>query len=130
MRDGWLYTGDIGYLDADGYLTICDRKKELVIVSGFNVYPREIEEVLFRHPNVSEAAVVGVPDDYRGEVLVAYVVAQGTAVSSDDVFDYLARHLVKYKWPARIVWVAQLPKTPVGKVDKKQIREMAAQVPG
>jgi len=130
LRDGWLYTGDIGYLDADGYLTICDRKKELVIVSGFNVYPREIEEVLFRHPNVSEAAVVGVPDDYRGEVLVAYVVAQGTAVSSDDVLNYLARHLVKYKWPARIVWVAQLPKTPVGKVDKKQIREMAAQVPG
>jgi long-chain acyl-CoA synthetase len=130
LRDGWLYTGDIGYLDAEGYLTICDRKKELVIVSGFNVYPREIEEVLFRHPNVSEAAVVGVPDDYRGEVLVAYVVADGAPVADDDLMNYLAKHLVKYKWPAQIVWVDQLPKTPVGKVDKKRIREMAAQVPG
>lgn len=130
LRDGWLYTGDIGYLDAEGYLTICDRKKELVIVSGFNVYPREIEEVLFRHPNVSEAAVVGVPDDYRGEVLVAYVVAEGAPVADDDLMNYLAKHLVKYKWPAQIVWVDQLPKTPVGKVDKKRIREMAAQVPG
>ena len=99
-------------------------------MSGFNVYPREIEEVLFRHPNVSEAAVVGVPDDYRGEVLVAYVVADGTPVADDDLMSYLAKHLVKYKWPAQIVWVDQLPKTPVGKVDKKRIREMAAQVPG
>lgn len=127
LRKGWLYTGDIGYLDAEGYLTICDRKKELVIVSGFNVYPREIEEVLFRHPNVSEAAVVGVPDDYRGEVLVAFVVAQNALVSDEEILNYLAGHLVKYKWPAQIVRVDQLPKTSVGKVDKKRIRELAVQ---
>ena len=125
LRGGWLYTGDIGVLDDDGYLTICDRKKEMVIVSGFNVYPREIEEVLFRHPGVREAAVVGVPDDYRGEILVAYVVGQGQVPTTDDLMAYVAQHLVKYKWPARVVWMDDLPKTSVGKVDKKRIRELA-----
>lgn len=127
LRDGWLYTGDIGFLDAEGYLTICDRKKEMVIVSGFNVYPREIEEVLFRHPDVREAAVIGVPDAYRGEILVAYVVAADTRPTTEDLMAYLAEHLVKYKWPARVVWVSELPKTSVGKVDKKRIRELAKQ---
>lgn len=125
LREGWLYTGDIGYLDNDGYLTICDRKKEMAIVGGFNVYPREVEEVLFRHTNISEAAVVGVPDDYRGEILLAYVVADGAAVSTEELLSYLAQHLVKYKWPAQIIWIDELPKTTVGKVDKKRIREMA-----
>lgn len=125
LREGWLYTGDIGFLDDEGYLTICDRKKEMVIVSGFNVYPREIEEVLFRHPQIREAAVVGVPDDYRGELLVAYVVAQGEPPSVEDLMAYVADHLVKYKWPARVVWMSELPKTSVGKVDKKRIRALA-----
>lgn len=125
LRDGWLYTGDIGYLDDEGYLGICDRKKEMAIVSGFNVYPREIEEVLFRHPNVADAAVVGVPDDYRGEILLAYLVAAGAPVCSDDLFAYLGDHLVKYKWPVQIIWVDQLPQTTVGKIDKKRIRKMA-----
>ena len=125
LRDGWLYTGDIGKLDEDGYLTICDRKKEMVIVSGFNVYPREIEEVLFRHPGIAEAAVVGAPDAYRGEILLAYVVAADAGLDEAALQEYLATHLVKYKWPARIFFVSDLPRTSVGKVDKNALRRQA-----
>lgn len=123
LRDGWLYTGDIGRIDADGYLVISDRKKEMAIVSGFNVYPREIEEALIRHQGVREAAVVGVPDAYRGEVLVAYVV--GSGVTEQALKDYLAQCLVKYKWPSVIHLVSDLPRTGVGKIDKKQLRSFA-----
>jgi len=125
LRDGWLHTGDIGRLDEEGYLTICDRKKEMVIVSGFNVYPREIEEVLFRHAGVAEAAVIGTPDAYRGELLLAYVVTHGAELDEETLQAYLAEHLVKYKWPARIFFVSALPKTSVGKVDKNALRREA-----
>lgn len=125
LREGWLYTGDIGRLDDEGYLTICDRKKEMAIVSGFNVYPREIEEALFKHPHIRDAAVVGVPDAYRGEALVAYVVTDGSTVSEQALLDYLAQHLVKYKWPAKIHLVDSLPSTSVGKIDKKRLRVLA-----
>lgn len=125
LRDGWLYTGDIGKLDEGGYLTICDRKKEMVIVSGFNVYPREIEEVLFRHPGIAEAAVIGTPDAYRGEILLAYVVAGDAGLDEAALQEYLATHLVKYKWPARIFFVSDLPRTSVGKVDKNALRRQA-----
>jgi len=133
LRDGWLYTGDIGYLDEDGYLTICGRKKEMVIVSGFNVYPREIEDVLLGHPAVAQAAVIGVPDAYRGESLLACVVASGEVAGEGAAQDleanlqqYLQQHLVKYKWPARLVLLDDLPKTSVGKVDKKRLKAMYA----
>ncbi len=123
LRDGWLYTGDIGMLDADGYLFICDRKKDMVIVSGYNVYPREIEEILYSHPAVHEAAVIGVPDAYRGETLVAYVVlADQTAVRAGSLRDYIAGRLVHYKVPREIRIVTSLPKTVVGKIDKKLLR--------
>lgn len=125
LHGGWLYTGDIGRLDDDGYLTICDRKKEMAIVSGFNVYPREIEEALFKHPHIRDAAVVGVPDAYRGEALVAYVVTDGSSVSEQTLLDYLSQHLVKYKWPAKIHLVDSLPNTSVGKIDKKRLRALA-----
>lgn len=125
LRGGWLYTGDIGRLDDEGYLTICDRKKDMAIVSGFNVYPREVEETLFRHPRVREAAVIGVPDDYRGEVLVAYVIAE-PGVAEQELADFLAQHLVKYKWPSRLHLVDELPRTGVGKIDKKALRGMGA----
>lgn len=124
LHGGWLYTGDIGWFDPEGYLTISDRKKEMAIVSGFNVYPREIEEALFRHPSVREAAVIGVPDAYRGEVLVAYVVADAGA-SEQALMDFLAERLVKYKWPSVIHLVHDLPRTGVGKIDKKQLRNVA-----
>ncbi len=122
LRDGWLYTGDIGELDGDGYLFIRGRKKELVIVGGFNVYPREVEEALCSHPQVREAAVVGVPDAYRGEALVAAVVV-ASAVSADELLAHLAARLVRYKLPREIRRLDALPKTSIGKVDKARLRE-------
>lgn len=123
LRDGWLFTGDIGRIDADGYLSICDRKKEMAIVGGFNVYPREVEEALFTHPDIREAAVVGVPDEYRGEALVAFViVAADSAVGAPVLLDYLDERLVRYKIPREIRIVETLPKTTVGKLDRKQLR--------
>jgi len=124
LRGGWLYTGDIGWLDSEAYLTISDRKKDMAIVSGFNVYPREIEEALFCHPRVREAAVIGVPDAYRGEVLVAHVIAE-PGVTQQELADFLAQRLVKYKWPSEIRLVDALPRTGVGKIDKKALRAMA-----
>ena len=123
LRDGWLYTGDIGEFDAEGYLYIRGRRKEMVIVGGFNVYPREVEEVLFTHPDVADAVVVGVPDSYRGEVLVALVVPAREGLTEAALATHLAERLVKYKWPSRILLRGDLPKTTVGKVDKVKIRE-------
>jgi long-chain acyl-CoA synthetase len=123
LRDGWLYTGDIGEFDADGYLYIRDRKKEMAKVSGFNVFPREIEEVLYLHPGVQEAAVVAVPDAYRGEVVKAFVVARaGSPVTEGDLLEHCMSNLTRYKIPAALTMVASLPKTVVGKLDKNQLR--------
>jgi long-chain acyl-CoA synthetase len=123
LRDGWLYTGDIGEFDADGYLYIRDRKKEMAKVSGFNVFPREIEEVLFMHPAVQEAAVVAAPDDYRGEVVKAFVVARsGAQTSGELLLEHCKANLAKYKLPVSIDLVSQLPKTAVGKIDKNRLR--------
>ncbi len=122
LREGWLHTGDIGYLDADGYLTICGRKKELVIVSGFNVYPREVEEVLFLHPDVSEAAVIGVSDAYQGEALRAYVVLRtGSALDAHTLQQHCRTHLAPYKVPRQIDFLDSLPRTSVGKLNKKAL---------
>lgn len=131
LRDGWVYTGDLGYLDDDGYLFIVGRKKEMVIVGGFNVYPREIEELLCAHDDIIEAAVVGAPDDYRGEQLHAYVgLRSGSELDSEQLRTYCADNLVKYKVPAVIEIMPALPRTVVGKIDKKaltaQARESAA----
>jgi long-chain acyl-CoA synthetase len=123
LRDGWLYTGDIGTLDDDGYLFIRGRKKEMVIVGGYNVYPREVEEALCAHPKVAEAAVVGVPDAYRGEALVATVVVQDAGITADQLLAHLAERLVKYKLPRTVRFVAALPKTGIGKVDKVALRD-------
>lgn len=125
LRDGWLYTGDIGELDAQGYLTILDRKKDMVIVSGFNVYPREIEEVLFEHEQISEAAVVGAPHERRGETLVAFIVATENTLSEQTVLSFLATRLTRYKLPKDIRMVSSLPKTGVGKVDKLRLKQDA-----
>ncbi len=124
LRDGWLYTGDIGEFDADGYLTIRDRKKDMVIVGGYNVYPREVEEVLFAHPAVADAAVIGVPDDYRGEALQAYVVLRaGASASAATLLDHCRAHLAKYKIPATLEFTLSLPKTKVNKTDKNVLRQ-------
>ncbi|HLT28335.1 MAG TPA: AMP-binding protein [Zeimonas sp.] len=123
LRDGWLYTGDIGELDADGYLYVRDRKKEMAKVSGYNVFPREIEEVLHLHPDVAEAAVVGVPDAYRGEAIRAFVVpAPGRRVTAEALDEHCRERLAPYKIPSRIAIVEALPKTVVGKIDKIRLR--------
>lgn len=123
LRDGWLHTGDIGELDADGYLFIRDRKKEMAKVSGYNVFPREIEEVLYLHPAVAEAAAIGVPDAYRGEIVRAYVaLAPGRTASADELVEHCRGRLAPYKIPAQVVLVDALPKTVVGKIDKNQLR--------
>ncbi len=127
LRDGWLYTGDIGELDADGWLYVRDRKKDMVIVGGYNVYPREVEEVLFAHPAVADAAVVGVADDYRGERIVAHVVARPGARAGDDtLLDHCRERLARYKLPSTIVWHDALPKTGANKTDKNALRCAAA----
>ncbi len=126
LRDGWLHTGDIGTLDRHGVLTIRDRKKDMVIVSGFNVYPREIEEALFAHPQVREAAVVGRPDPRKGEALVAFVVPVPEGTTSDaELRAFLAERLTRYKLPTEIRFVGALPRSPIGKIDKTVLRAKA-----
>ena len=123
LRDGWLYTGDIGELDDDGYLYIRDRKKDMIIVSGYNVYPREIEDLLHRHPQIIEAAVIGIADDYRGEIPCAYVVTEETRPISDARLDeYCRENLAPYKRPRHYEFIDALPKTNVGKIDKLALR--------
>jgi long-chain acyl-CoA synthetase len=127
IRDGWLYTGDLGELDDDGYLFIRGRKKEMVIVGGFNVYPREIEEVLFAHAATLDCAAIGVPDPYRGEVIHAFLVARpGVAVSAEEVSAHCANNLVRYKLPAQIHFVDAIPRTAVGKVDRARLAQYRA----
>lgn len=123
LRGGWLYTGDIGEFDADGYLSIRDRKKDMVIVGGYNVYPREVEEVLFAHPDVADAAVVGRPDPYRGEILVAHVVPRpGAQADAEALLAHCRERLARYKLPALWCFAQALPKTPANKTDKNALR--------
>lgn len=123
LRDGWLYTGDIGEFDGDGYLFIRDRKKDMAIVGGYNVYPREIDEVLYAHPDVAEAAAVGVPDDHYGEVIKAWVTLNpGSSVTEASLITYCESQLARYKVPRSIIIGDEIPKTTVGKIDKKALR--------
>ena len=126
LRDGWLYTGDIGELDEEGYLFIRGRKKEMIIVSGYNVFPREIEEVLHLHPGVEEAAVAARADAYRGELPIAFIVArEEPGADADTLKHYCTERLAPYKIPVEFRFVDNLPKTAVGKVDKILLTEMA-----
>ncbi|MGH2829229.1 MAG: long-chain-fatty-acid--CoA ligase [Actinomycetota bacterium] len=120
----WFRTGDIGYADSDGYVFLIDRKKDLVIVSGFNVYPREVEDVLYRHPKVSECAAIGVPHPYTGESVKALVVLRpGESATEEELLDFCRRSLARFKCPAVIEFVAELPHLPTGKVAKRALRE-------
>ena len=124
LRDGWLYTGDIAKVDEDGYLYIVDRKKDLIIASGFNIYPRDIEEVLYEHPAVQEAVVIGVPDPYRGEDVKAIIVLKaGKEASQQEIIQYCRENLAAYKVPRSIEFREQLPKTSVGKILRRSLRE-------
>jgi len=123
MRGGWFHTGDLGRIDADGYLAIVDRKKDMIIRGGFNVYPREIEEVLMRHPGVSICAVVGVPDERLGEEVKAFVVpAEGADVTEAALVEWCRRELAAYKVPRLVEFRDSLPMTATGKVLKRALR--------
>jgi len=123
IRDGWVYTGDVGYFDDDGYLFIVDRKKELIISGGYNIHPREVDEVLNSHPDTFEVATVGMKDSFRGEIPVAFVALKpGRSVSAEDLIEYCRQRLVDYKVPRAIEFRDALPKTGPGKIDKLKLR--------
>jgi len=124
FMDGWLRTGDVGYVDDDGYVFLVDRIKDLIISSGFNVYPRTIEEALVANPAVDEANVIGVPDDYRGEAAVAFVkLKAGQTISEAELKKFIGERLNKLEMPREIIFKDQLPKTLIGKLSKKELRE-------
>lgn len=124
LRNGWLLTGDVARMDEDGYFYIVDRKKELIITSGFNVYPREIEEVLFQHPKVAEAAVIGVPDAHRGEVIKAYVVVkEGKTATTEEIISFCQGKLARFKIPKIVEFRPELPKSMIGKVLRRVLIE-------
>jgi long-chain acyl-CoA synthetase len=125
LKDGWLYTGDIGMFDEDGYLTIVDRKKDMIIAGGYNIYPREIDEILFQHPKILEACSIGVPDAYRGETVKAYVVVKpGETLTADEIIQFSREKLAAYKAPKMVEFIDALPKSAVGKVLRKEVKEM------
>jgi long-chain acyl-CoA synthetase len=125
LRDGWLYTGDIGYLDEEGYTYITDRKKDMLLVNGINVYPREIEEVMYHFPGVKEAAVIGRPDARKGEHPVAFVtMSDGHHLDAPALQAYLKQHLADYKLPKQIVEMATLPRNATGKILKTELRKL------
>jgi long-chain acyl-CoA synthetase len=124
LKDGWLLTGDMAYMDEKGYFYIVDRKKDLIIAGGYNIYPREVEEVLFEHPAVQEAAVIGVPDPYRGETVKAFVVLkQGQQVTEEELDQHCRKRLAAYKVPRLYEFRSDLPKTMVGKVLRRKLQE-------
>jgi acyl-CoA synthetase (AMP-forming)/AMP-acid ligase II len=123
IRDGWLYTGDMGYYDEKGFIYIADRKKDMIITGGENVYPIEVENVLYRHPAVKEAAVIGVPDSYWVERVHALVVLQeNVQAAEEDMINFCRKHIAHYKAPRTVEFVESLPKNPQGKILKKEIR--------
>ncbi len=127
IRNGWLYTGDVARMDEDGYFTIVQRKKDMIIVSGFNVYPNEIEDVLFTHSAVKEVAVIGVPCAYRGEAVKAFIIrTEGVAAEADELIEYCRVRLAKYKVPSLIEFVDSLPKSAIGKVLRRELQDAEA----
>jgi long-chain acyl-CoA synthetase len=123
IRDGWFHSGDLARVDEDGYFFIVDRKKQMIIRGGYNVYPREIEEVLYEHPAVVEAAVIGIADPVLGEEVAAAVVLKpGATETAEDIREYVKREVAAYKYPRKVWLLDALPKGPTGKVLKREIR--------
>ena len=124
IKDGWLHTGDFGRFDDDGYVYIVDRKNDMIISGGKNIYPREVEEVLYRHDSVLEAAVIGVPDDHWGESVMALVVIRpGKTATKEEIIAFCKQNLASYKKPRSVEFRPELPKNPTGKILKRLIRE-------
>ncbi|MBO8171433.1 MAG: fatty acid--CoA ligase family protein [Bacillaceae bacterium] len=126
LRDGWLYTGDLARKDEEDYYYIVDRKKDMVIVGGYNVYPREVEEVLYQHPDVVEAAVIGEPDEEYGEIVKAFIVSRNETLTEQDLINYCKEHLARYKIPSRIEFLEELPKNSTGKILRRALRTQNA----
>lgn len=123
LKDGWLYTGDVAIQDEDGYIFLVDRTKDMIIASGYNIYPREIDEVLYRHPKVAEAAAVGVPDEYRGETIKAFITLQsGETATEEEIMEFCKDKLAAYKRPRMVEFHDSIPKSAVGKVLRKNLR--------
>jgi long-chain acyl-CoA synthetase len=130
FNDGWFHTGDVAYQDQDGYFFIVDRKKDLIIVSGFNVYPREVEEVLLRHPKVAEAAVIGVPHPYTGEAIKAICVLKpGERATEEEIIEFCKRSIARFKCPAVVEFAQELPHTVTGKVLRRALRDVDEPAP-
>ncbi|MEQ6377214.1 fatty acid--CoA ligase family protein [Bacillaceae bacterium S4-13-56] len=127
LRDGWLYTGDLAKKDEDGYFYIVDRKKDMILIGGYNVYPREVEEVLYQHEDVVEVAVIGAPDPNTGECIKAYVVKKNPELTEQDLHDYCKERLAKYKLPSSIEFLDELPKNTTGKILRRSLRDSVTQ---
>jgi len=124
LREGWLYTGDIARMDDEGYFQIVDRKKDMIIAGGFNIYPRDVEEVLYEHPKVKEAVVAGIPDPYRGETVKAYIILkEGETVTEEEIIEFCKGKMAKYKVPRAVEFRTELPKTIVGKILRRMLVE-------
>jgi len=124
LRDGWIHTGDVALRDDKGWFYLVDRKKDMIIASGFKVWPREVEDVLYRHPAVREAAVIGAPDAYRGETVKAYIsLKSGASLLEDELILHCRENLAGYKVPRQIEILAELPKTPTGKNQRNALRQ-------
>jgi long-chain acyl-CoA synthetase len=121
--DGWLHTGDIARMDPNGYVYIVDRKKDMILVSGFNVYPNEVEDIVMQHPGVSEVAAVGVPDEHSGEVVKIFVVRKNPALTEEELKEFCRENLTGYKRPKFIEFRSDLPKTNVGKILRRELRD-------
>jgi long-chain acyl-CoA synthetase len=123
LKDGWLHTGDIAQRDSDGYFTIVDRKKDMILVSGFNVYPNEVEEQIAAFPGVIEVGVVGLPHPTSGESVNAFVVVDSSAPSAEDIIAHARESLAAYKIPSTVTFVEELPKSPIGKILRRELRD-------
>jgi long-chain acyl-CoA synthetase len=123
LKGGWLYTGDIAQMDADGYFKIVDRKKDMILVSGFNVYPNEVEEQIAAVDGVLEVGVIGISDEKTGERVQAYVMAKSPAPSADAIRTHCRENLAAYKIPSDIIFVDELPKSPIGKILRRKLRD-------
>ena len=124
FRDGWFLTGDLGYMDEEGYFYIVDRKKDMIIAGGFNIYPREIEEVLYEHEAILECVVAGIPDPYRGETVKAYIVLkEGASMTEEELDKFCRAELAAFKVPRAYEFRKELPKTAVGKILRRTLIE-------
>ncbi|MBC8479120.1 MAG: AMP-binding protein, partial [FCB group bacterium] len=125
LKDGWLFTGDIAKMDEDGYFYIVDRKKDMIISGGFNVYPREIDEVYYENPKVQEACTIGVPHPNRGESGKIFIVLKdGETATEEEMLNFCQDKLAKFKWPVEVEFAKELPKSTIGKILRKELRAM------